>query len=149
MSEQCAVCSESDQLLHDCNYCKKAYCPEHTLPEKHKCVGLKQHDTDTETIPDNAQNVSGTANNIKKPDIERISDEKSSSQDDNVGSKTRPEPLSEDEVTTYGGSRGEFESSPDIAADGSLKTDESNIAENPDSKAGILQRLLSTLKFWT
>lgn len=149
MSEQCAVCGESDQLLHDCNYCKKKYCPEHTLPEKHNCVGLKQSDTDTEAIPDNTQNVSGTANNIRKPDIDRISDEKSHSSQNNIGSKTGPEPLSEDEVTTYGGSKGEFETSPDVAVDGSLKNRESDSSGKSDSEEGVLQRLFSVLKFWS
>jgi hypothetical protein len=150
MSEQCSVCGESDELLHDCNYCKRAYCSEHTLPEKHDCAGLKQAETDGNLIPDNTKNISGADSSVQKPDIERIGGDKNRAQQG--GSKDRehsPEPLSDDEITTYGGGKGEFDSSPDVAADGSLKSKEHNKVDQSHSERGIIQKLISVIKFWS
>lgn len=38
---QCATCGEHDGLNNKCNYCGRTHCKAHTLPENHRCVGLR------------------------------------------------------------------------------------------------------------
>lgn len=38
---ECSVCGKSNVLTRTCNYCGRTFCTAHTLPEKHECLGLE------------------------------------------------------------------------------------------------------------
>ena len=40
--EKCAYCGDQTDMPFQCNYCKDYFCPEHRLPEEHRCVKLTQ-----------------------------------------------------------------------------------------------------------
>lgn len=40
--ETCAYCGDLTEMPFQCNYCKDYFCPEHRLPEEHRCVKLTQ-----------------------------------------------------------------------------------------------------------
>jgi hypothetical protein len=128
MPNQCAVCSEHDELLRDCKYCTGVYCPDHALPENHGCPGLAEFEAEDEWVRDRETNV---------PTV----------RDDDV--RPRPEPLDSDDVTTYGSAESSFESSPDVAVDGSIARDDPSETTPTESDEGIVARFLSTLKFWS
>ena len=38
--EKCCYCGDMTDMPFQCNYCKDFFCPEHRLPEEHRCVKL-------------------------------------------------------------------------------------------------------------
>ena len=42
MQKPCAYCGDMTDMPFECNYCKDPFCPEHRLPEDHRCVKLTQ-----------------------------------------------------------------------------------------------------------
>lgn len=44
----CEKCGEKVTGSRGCSYCGDTYCPEHRLPEKHDCPGVKNWDTEGE-----------------------------------------------------------------------------------------------------
>lgn len=40
--EECMYCGDQTDMPFHCNYCKDSFCPEHRLPEEHRCVKLTQ-----------------------------------------------------------------------------------------------------------
>lgn len=38
--EKCAYCGEMTDMPFECNYCRDPFCPDHRLPEDHRCVKL-------------------------------------------------------------------------------------------------------------
>ena len=40
MQEKCCYCGDMTDMPFQCNYCKDYFCPEHRLPEEHRCVKL-------------------------------------------------------------------------------------------------------------
>ena len=40
--ETCAYCGDVTDMPFQCNYCKDQFCPDHRLPEEHRCVKLGQ-----------------------------------------------------------------------------------------------------------
>jgi len=128
MTNQCAVCGRSDELLRDCKYCTGVYCPDHALPESHDCPGLAELKEQDEWVRDRETNIP----TYRGPEV-----------------RPRPEPLETDDVTTYGSTEVEFESSPDVAPDGSIVGEETNDEPRGADEAGRLSKLVSTLKFWT
>ncbi len=40
IAEKCAYCGDMTDMPFNCNYCKDPFCPEHRLPEEHRCVKL-------------------------------------------------------------------------------------------------------------
>lgn len=40
--EKCAYCGDMTDMPFECNYCRDPFCPEHRLPEEHRCVKLSQ-----------------------------------------------------------------------------------------------------------
>ena len=40
MLERCCYCGDMTDMPFQCNYCKDYFCPEHRLPEEHRCVKL-------------------------------------------------------------------------------------------------------------
>ena len=40
--EKCAYCGDLTDMPFECTYCKDPFCPEHRLPEEHRCVKLTQ-----------------------------------------------------------------------------------------------------------
>ena len=38
--EKCYYCGDMTDMPFQCNYCKDHFCPEHRLPEEHRCVKL-------------------------------------------------------------------------------------------------------------
>ena len=39
-TETCAYCGDETDMPFQCNYCKDQFCPDHRLPEEHRCVKL-------------------------------------------------------------------------------------------------------------
>ncbi|NHN57534.1 AN1-type zinc finger domain-containing protein [Halorussus rarus] len=44
----CKRCGEKMTGDRGCSYCGNTYCPEHRLPEKHDCAGVKHWDVEGE-----------------------------------------------------------------------------------------------------
>ncbi|WP_373222090.1 AN1-type zinc finger domain-containing protein [Halorientalis marina] len=128
MAEGCTVCGESDQLLRDCKYCTGVYCSEHTLPKNHDCPGLQEIDNEDGWFRDEGAGVPTKRGKNVRP---------------------RPEPLNSDEVTTYGSTETDFESSPDVNADGSIAGRGGGSDEQMGSETGSIAKLVSALKFWS
>ncbi len=40
LEERCAYCGNMTDMPFECTYCKDPFCPEHRLPEEHRCVKL-------------------------------------------------------------------------------------------------------------
>ena len=40
MLERCCYCGDMTDMPFQCNYCQDYFCPEHRLPEEHRCVKL-------------------------------------------------------------------------------------------------------------
>ncbi len=40
--EKCCYCGDMTDMPFECTYCKDPFCPEHRLPEEHRCVKLTQ-----------------------------------------------------------------------------------------------------------
>jgi predicted nucleic acid binding AN1-type Zn finger protein len=38
----CQQCGKSSLMGFTCTYCNGYFCPEHRLPEKHECLGIKR-----------------------------------------------------------------------------------------------------------
>lgn len=38
--DSCYYCGLEIDMPFECNYCKDKFCPEHRLPENHRCVKL-------------------------------------------------------------------------------------------------------------
>jgi predicted nucleic acid binding AN1-type Zn finger protein len=41
-AEKCAYCGDVTDMPFECTYCGDPFCPEHRLPEEHRCVKLTQ-----------------------------------------------------------------------------------------------------------
>lgn len=107
-------CDGDEGLAYRCNECGELICSSHRLPENHACIGLLPADdlTFEERIRDVAA-VEGTT-----PDGIDLSD------DQILGTTSEPD----------------YESSPDVAVDGSIKR--SGESTGPDSDStGLLGRL--------
>ena len=39
--DSCYYCGLESDMPFECNYCKDKFCPEHRLPENHRCVKLR------------------------------------------------------------------------------------------------------------
>lgn len=129
MVDDCAVCGESGELLRDCKYCTGVYCPDHALPESHDCPGVAEIEDRDEWFRDRETNVPTYRGEEVRP---------------------RPEPLTSDEVTTYGSVEADFESSPDVAVDGSIvRDDETDSDAQSNDGHGLLTRVVTALKFWS
>lgn len=128
MTNQCIICGESGELLRDCRYCTGTYCPSHSLPENHDCPGLAEVENEDQWVRDRGTNV---------PTYQ------------GSDSESRPEPLNSGDVTTYGSADIEFDSSPDVAVDGSIVGEDDEDDEQTDEKTGLLPKLVSSLKFWS
>lgn len=128
MTSQCAVCGESDELLRNCKYCSGVYCADHALPENHDCPGLVEIESQEGWVRDHRTRVP----TCEGEDVE-----------------SRPEPLGSSEITTYGSVEPDFESSPDVAVDGSIIGEDDGDDDKPDGNEGFLPKLISSLKFWS
>ena len=128
MKNRCAVCGESDEILRDCKYCTGAYCPEHALPENHDCPGMAEIKQKDEWVRDRETNIPTYRGKEVRP---------------------RPEPLDSNEITTYGSAEVEFESSPDVAPDGSIVREDTVDETKQSDETGLLTKIVSTLKFWS
>jgi hypothetical protein len=42
MEGKCHFCDKPALMGFTCSYCNSYYCPDHRLPEKHACLGLKK-----------------------------------------------------------------------------------------------------------
>lgn len=126
MDHACAVCGESDQLLRDCKYCTAVYCGKHALPENHNCPGLDKIEDEEEWFRESETGIPTYRGEEVRP---------------------RPEPIDNEEITTYGSADPQFDSSPDVAPDGSIVRDEPD--DDGETTHGVLKRLVSSLKFWT
>ncbi len=41
LMDACYYCGAETDLPFECNYCNDKFCPEHRLPETHRCVKLR------------------------------------------------------------------------------------------------------------
>lgn len=114
----CDVCGR-DASTFTCTGCSGSFCADHRLPENHDCHAL----TDSGTFVD-------------------LDDARAASTDD-----TGPEPMSSDDITTYGTPPGEdLESSPDVNPDGSMKRPDTDEVEGEKPAPSLLDRLRSRLR---
>lgn len=114
----CTVCGDCARLSFVCKLCGEANCSEHQLPENHGCFGLEVYDRDESWFhTEEAIVEAGTAEASRYRQEAPVAIEKG-----DLGHLpgTRPDP--------------EYNTSPDVAADGSvISPTESAASESPGS----------------
>ncbi len=107
---ECTVCGTTDALMRTCNHCGTTVCPSHILPENHDCIALDNPRPDSRHLE---SDITAKQDADESPKTLGDTEPESSSVNSTVGTpKTPPE----------------LDSSPDVAADGSLATE---TAESP------------------
>lgn len=143
----CEYCSASiENLVFKCSYCEENYCISHRVPETHDCPNI---------------DLAGPPNSRPdEPDVfthqpqERFTTGKEvSAREDNIDladlrerAKAESQPYSISEPTHTVGKRPDpdYKSSPDVAVDGSVASDESNHKpenQSEEQKGAIGSRL--------
>lgn len=115
---ECVLCDGDDNLPNRCKFCKQVFCGEHRLPESHDCPGLDLAERQTKPMQ-RLQDAMGSeeARDEKKYEVVDPSSVEIGSRPD-IGSVDEPE----------------YESSPDVAPDGSIVRDADN--SEPSSSTG-------------
>jgi len=113
----CERCGATDELVHTCNHCKAKFCPEHTLPENHRCPALR-----TDAVGAGEYNIQSSN---ETDDRSNEGAERSQRDVDNSP---------------------DFESGPDVATDGSVanKREEDNSGSGGNRHTVV--RAVSSLK---
>lgn len=103
-----------EDLLNSCNHCGSSFCRGHILPENHNCPALRQVDI-------------GDGDSLTIGDVQNDSGDETQSTGRSPGSSER-----------------EFESSPDVAPDGSVVDDDRDDQDdNGDDDDGLLHRAIA------
>jgi len=165
----CSICNIEENLQYRCNYCGKTFCSNHRLPERHECPALivfeevntswfrgkrdiSKLNSDEINIPDevikelsegldlNDPSRSEPEAQVKKV-VNRLSNAADVSDDHIIiGEDRESKPYDTIEPNTLG-TRIEpnYESSPDVNLDGSIKTSDdgdSETEERNDTSSG-------------
>ena len=140
---KCTVC-EKTTIGHRCRGCGNIHCESHILPENHDCVSLyvdttdgKWFNTQFETLGEDKHrerpetksvaeiNASSTEDDEPTPDPDKnhtVAEANADNPDYKNDSEYETVDVGKDRV--YGTTEPEYESSPDMNPDGSIKTDE-------------------------
>ncbi|ATW88209.1 Cellobiohydrolase A (1,4-beta-cellobiosidase A) [Halohasta litchfieldiae] len=141
---KCTVCDETT-LGHRCRGCGEIHCESHILPENHDCVSLyvdttdgKWFNTQFETLGEDTHreqpetksvaeiNASSTEDDEPTPDPDKnYTVAEANDNNPNYQNDSEYETVDVEEGQVYGTAEPEYESSPDVNLDGSIKTDES------------------------
>mgnify|MGYP005851814835 CR=1 FL=1 len=151
----CAVCGESS-LGHRCRGCGESHCESHMLPENHDCVALyvegtdgKWFDTKFETLGEDKRrqqsetksvdeiNSSSSDNDEPTPDPDKNYTVAEANADNPAyQSDSEYETVDVEEEQMYGTAEPEYESSPDVDLDGSIKSEDAEIEQRDDQVEG-------------
>ena len=121
----CDFCGdEITDLAFECNYCDESYCQVHRLPETHDCANVAQavppgSRKDEPEVFSNAPEATETEEFIDLADLKERAD-------------TEAQPYSVVEPTQTVGTKPEpdYDSSPDVAIDGSIEDEGLDQEEN-------------------
>ena len=147
----CEHCGDSiDTLTYECNYCAQSFCRSHRLPEIHDCPHV------SDARPPASETSSDRLNSDNSTEEVDFRDENINLQElrERAKAEAEGEPYSVAEVQHTVGTTPDsnFDSSPDVAIDGSIKqnntqnrssTDEqSNSSKFLNRKTGIVLVIL-------
>lgn len=111
----CEYCDGSTGILaFECNYCGSVFCQSHRLPETHDCPNISQARPPTSTAHDAEAftDWSRGAESVDEIDLEELPDR--------AKHENQPYSIVEVEETVGTTPEPDFESSPDVAVDGSI-----------------------------
>jgi len=111
----CDYCGESTgELAFECNYCGKSFCQSHRLPEAHDCANISstRPPTSAGEEADAFINRSRGAASADEIDLKNLRER--------AKSETTPYSVIEVEQTVGTTPEPDFDSSPDVAVDGSI-----------------------------
>jgi len=120
----CSYCGDADVLTRTCNRCGTETCSEHLLPENHDCAGLTHSQTNSRYLQ-------------SEVDAKLGNDTAASHDTSNHTQTSTPANTNTAEVEPN------YDSSPDVAPDGSLAEQEKLTTDQPTSETNA-SRSLST-----
>ncbi len=120
----CSYCGDADVLTRTCNRCGTETCSEHLLPENHDCAGLTHSQTNSRYLQ-------------SEVDAKLGNDTAASHDTSNHTQTSTPANTNTAEVDPN------YDSSPDVAPDGSLAEQEKLTTDQPTSETNA-SRSLST-----
>lgn len=155
LMSDCAVCGESS-LGHHCRGCGESHCESHMLPENHDCVALyfegtdgKWFDTKFETLGEDKHRQPSETKFVGETDSSSSDDDEPTPDPDKnytvaEANADNPSYQSDSEYETvdvaegqmYGTAEPEYESSPDVDLDGSIKSENAELEQGNDQLKG-------------
>ena len=138
----CEHCGDSiDTLTYECNYCSQSFCRSHRLPETHDCPHV------SDARPPTSEGSTDRLHHTDSTSEVDFRDEKVDLQElrERAKAEAEGEPYSVAKVQHTVGTTpdSDFDSSPDVAIDGSIKQNDtqskSSIDEQSDS-TGVLNQ---------
>lgn len=135
----CEYCSEDiDALAYECDYCSQSFCRSHRLPEEHDCQRLSdaRPPSSTPSEADATIDQSRGAERNKGEDL-RSADVDLKELRERAEAEAEGQPYSVAEIQHTVGTTPDsnFDSSPDVAVDGSIKQTDSEQDDTTGSSA--------------
>lgn len=136
------MCGETTEpMAYSCDYCNDTFCRDHRLPELHNCRRISDAEPPDSRATDPSDEVS------RETRVSAISDFRESNIDldelrERAKAESQGQPFSvvEPEHTVGTTPDSDFESSPDVAIDGSIKQEPSQqktTQDEPNKSSGI------------
>lgn len=132
----CGYCGDSTgELAFECNYCGESFCQAHRLPEAHDCTHISKARPPTSAgdEPEAFSDLSRGAATAEDIDLAELRQR----------AETEDQPYSVVEVEHTVGTTPdpEYDSSPDVAVDGSIARDSESVdVENSDREEKSISR---------
>lgn len=135
----CEYCSEGiDALAYECNYCSQSFCRSHRLPEVHDCPRIS-HARPPSSTPGEADAMIDQSRGAERNKGENIRGADIDLQElrRRAEAEAEGQPYSVAEIQHTVGTTPDsnFDSSPDVAVDGSIKQSGSEQEDTTDSPA--------------
>jgi hypothetical protein len=128
----CEYCGDSTGgLTYMCNYCGAAFCQSHRLPEAHDCRSISETRPPT-SVAHEAEAVKDKSRGARSTDEIDLGELR-----ERAKQETQPYSVVEVEETVGTKPEPDFASSPDVAIDGSIASEETSDRPTTDSRKEI------------
>ena len=124
---ECTVCGTSNVLARTCNYCGQTFCSTHTLPENHDCSGIEGVGERTKHLQSEIDAKLKGKLSGERTALDREETTESSDSDLRKERVRETDATSNREKTATRDSSRTGDSGPDVAPDGSLVHEESEL----------------------
>lgn len=149
---ECAVCGDTEDIIHDCAYCGETFCDTHQIPEAHECPavsiadtpGVDLRNTDTDESDHTSSDSTGTTDlpaGGRATRSDTVSAPPQQSEGEHQANDETPEPVSIDRPGPGTPPEPDKPTSPDLNPDGSLATDSAVQHQPSSASSGFLQRV--------